>query len=95
MHADGKSSEGCCEKPTIFGFDLISLWNKNMKYLFHALVLCITPSIYVRFFFRNGDYPWNDAYTFFHMLVTISLVFMAHWSHTLAGPGKDPGVIDW
>ena len=73
----------------------MNLWNKSTKYLFHILMISITPSIYARFFFRNGDYPWNDAYTFFHMLVTICLVSMAHWSFTLASPSSDPGVIEW
>ena len=94
VHAQGKSSAGCCDKPH-GGFDLMSFINKNTKYFFHALVLYLYPSCYGRFFFRNGDYPWNDAYTFFCMLVSMNFFFMAHWSHSLAGQSNDPGVIDW
>ena len=69
--------------------------DKNTKYAFHFLVIYLYPSCYGRFFFRNGDYPIEDTYTLVCMLISFNFFVMAHWSHSLAGPSNDPGVLEW
>merc|ERR1719454_1203896 len=90
----GCKDEPCCQGGGD-GFNLMAFIHRNMKYFFHVLVLYLYPSCYGRFFFRNGDYPWNDVYTFGCMLISLNLFLMAHWSHSLAGPAHDPGVVEW
>jgi hypothetical protein len=59
------------------------------------LTFSLYPSSYWRFFFYYGDYPWNDAWTFFCFSMSIFFYVMAQWSYNLAKTGNDPGYMDW
>lgn len=53
------------------------------------------PSIFFRFFFRHGDYPWTDPWVAVYMLVAAFFAAMANWAHIKAGPANDPGFLKW
>ena len=44
---------------------------------------------------RHGQYPTTDGYTAFCMGLAALFIIMAHWSHKLAGPPNDPGIVEW
>ena len=57
---------------------------KNMKYLFHALVIVLYPTSLYRFFFKFGTYPWNDIFICIYIAISGLFIYMADWSFRCA-----------
>ena len=68
---------------------------KYTKYAFYALVLYLWPNCYYRYFIRHGLYPDEDPWTAFCMGFSTFCIIMAAWSHSLAGPPANPGILEW
>lgn len=75
--------------------DLVTWLFKQIKYFFYGLVLYLYPSLFFRYFFRHGDYPWTDPWVAVYMLVGAFFAGMANWAHMRAGPLHDPGFLSW
>ena len=91
--------EGCCTGSAGFFGGIICgirrfLWDA-MKYLFYVLVGVLFPSSFYRYFFKYGDYPWNNLYLLIEFLISAFCAVMAFWSHRLASPPADPGYLRW
>jgi len=68
---------------------------KNMKYLFHVLVIVLFPSSFYRFFFKFGAYPWNDIFVCIYIAISVFFVYMADLSFRFAKEQNNPGYVEW
>ena len=91
--------EGCCTGSAGFLGGMIckirEFLHHAAKYLFYVLVGVLFPSSFYRYFFKYGDYPWNNLYLLIEFLISAFCAVMALWSHRLASPPVDPGYLKW